>query len=592
MGKYLIKGSILRCNKGEKESKFNPDKKTVSVQGKPVGTTKDCKAGVHVKDFKGCALAGECKLATELMGKNLKWEKFRERTTIEGHNVITDESICRCPIGGTISVVDSTQIEGSAEKNALLGQVESLINQVIQKISDNVQEVKNNLGYENKKLTLKEKVDIYKTYEKTTGKQYFDNYEALFGKYQKNVLKHSILDEVLNIVRRDEKFPWASSKETLLTLLIFFMLLGLFEKYNIFLLASILSVADSTILQENVSLSATDSSNIQGSGNILGKTAIATTGKIDKEVIDRLMQCTNLFGLLLNLRGDTNINSIKKQESSDTSSIYESEDIFFSIGTVGYVLGADLGLGTFKESFDTIELEEFIRDVDELMFQLIIAINAGDKAQIQNIATKINSKFQSKKYSFETYIKYSKINDFEIYVGITGGIYETEGSPYVHVRNRDKRKDHRAKVDLRSSELDKTTGLVFDKSASLEPGIAKTLKTAKNNIVKQLDNDWGVNLVETAYDYMAIRGREQVLIEQFGGVKNNPILRNKNNSLGSASKIRQEFYKSVAYTYWGRNPENWTLPKKDLRIPFVSKNSERIRVRDLKKQLKDNYNKK
>ena len=33
MGKYLIKGSILRCDKGEKESKFNPDKKTVSVQG-------------------------------------------------------------------------------------------------------------------------------------------------------------------------------------------------------------------------------------------------------------------------------------------------------------------------------------------------------------------------------------------------------------------------------------------------------------------------------------------------------------------------------------------------------------------------------
>ncbi len=52
MGKYLIKGSILKCDKGEKESKFNPDKKTVSVQGKPAGTTKDCKAGIHIKDFK------------------------------------------------------------------------------------------------------------------------------------------------------------------------------------------------------------------------------------------------------------------------------------------------------------------------------------------------------------------------------------------------------------------------------------------------------------------------------------------------------------------------------------------------------------
>ncbi len=591
MGKYLIKGSILKCDKGEKESKFNPDKKTVSVQGKPAGTTKDCKAGIHIKDFKSCALAGECKLATELLGKNLKWEKFREKTTIEGHNVITDESICKCPIGGIIRVVDSTQVEGSAEKNALLGQVESLINQVIQKISNNIQEVKSNLGYEDKKLTLKEKVDIYKTYEKTKGKQYFDNYEVLFGKYQKNVLKNSILDEVLNVVRREEKFPWASSKETLLTLLIFFMLLGLFEKYNIFLLVSILSVADSAILQENMPLSAADSSNMQGNRNILAQAAI-TEGKIDKEVFDRLMQCTNLLGLILNLRGDTNINSIKKQENSSSDLISESEDIFLSIGSVGYVLGADLGLGSFKESFDTIESEEFIKEVDELVFQLILAMNTDDKARIQSIVKELNSKFQSKKYSFETYIKYSKINDFEIYVGITGGIYETEGSPYVHVRNRDKRKDHRVKVDLKNSELDKTTGLVFDKNASLEPGFAKTLKTAKNNITKQLDNDWGVNLVETAYDYMAIRGREQVLIEQFGGVRNNPILWNKNNSLGSASIIRKEFYKSVAYAYWGKNPEDWSLPKKDLRIPFVSKKSERIKVRDLKKQLKDNYNKK
>lgn len=149
------------------------------MQGKPAGTTKDCKAGVHVKDFKGCALAGECKLATELMGKNLKWEKFRERTTIEGHNVITDESICRCPIGGIISVVDSTQVDGSAEKNALLEQIEDVMSQAIQKVTNDMIAIRNDLGYGDKKLGISEKMKIYRTFEKQN--PYYKNFENLFG---------------------------------------------------------------------------------------------------------------------------------------------------------------------------------------------------------------------------------------------------------------------------------------------------------------------------------------------------------------------------------------------------------------------------
>ena len=107
------------------------------------------------------------------MGK-FSWKNNNRRT-----NVITDESICRCPIGGIISVVDSTQVEGSAEKNALLEQIEDVMSQAIQRVTNDMIAIRNDLGYGDKKLGISEKMKIYRIFEKQN--PYYKNFENLFG---------------------------------------------------------------------------------------------------------------------------------------------------------------------------------------------------------------------------------------------------------------------------------------------------------------------------------------------------------------------------------------------------------------------------
>ena len=431
MGKYLIKGSILRCDKGEKESKFNPDKKTVSVQGKPVGTTKDCKAGVHVKDFKGCALAGECKLATELMGKNLKWEKFRERTTIEGHNVITDESICRCPIGGTISVADSTQVEGSAEKNALLEQIEDVMSQAIQKVTNDMIAIRNDLGYGDKKLGISEKMKIYRTFEKQN--PYYKNFENLFGREQKSIMQEKVLDEVLYQVRTEEGYTWMTKRDTLLFVLILFMLFNVLDSENVLMLPVMFGVVE---IVGGVGIGAAGGS---------GALASALAG--------------GAAGILLAVVVIVVVKSLSKNNKSVESSNASENVGDISLGSTGYVQGVDgLGIGSYQEGFDIMTIDDLL-EIDNLLLQLQIAMTAKEKDKVIAIVDELNDRFKKKDISFENYIKYN-VNGYKIYVGITSGIYKNIGDPIFHVYLRDIRPDHMFKnlyEGFEYSILDKST---------------------------------------------------------------------------------------------------------------------------------------
>lgn len=551
MGKYLIKGSILRCDKGEKESKFNPDKKTVSVQGKPVGTTKDCKAGVHVKDFKGCALAGECKLATELMGKNLKWEKFREKTTIEGHNVITDESICRCPIGGIISVVDSTQVEGSAEKNELLGQIEDVMSQAIQKVTNDMIAIRNDLGYGDKKLGISEKMKIYRTFEKQN--PYYKNFENLFGREQKSIMQEKVLDEVLYQVRTEEGYTWMTKRDTLLFVLILFMLFNVLDSENVLMLPVMFGI-------------------IQIFGVAVAKEVVFIMFAACAMVVLKAMEGMK----------DISFPDFGGGSSSDEESEnYRDLESLISIGSTGYVQGIDLSLeslqlGSYQEKFD-INLE-FMNEMDELIETMLAAIEAGDKAKAKIIAESLEDELKKRvvNFSFENYIKYSAINNYQVYVGITSGIYLNNGSPEIHVGLRDYL--HFIKnPDLNAAILDKST----EDTGHYEHRPESYVWNAKNNEVKKLANRWGVpvQIAEKITDYMASRGREQTLIDELGG-KNAMIVRNKINSIRPSRRVATDFYKDVAKVYWGKYPEKWTVPTRD--------GKGRITVEELKEELENN----
>ncbi len=550
MGKYLIKGSILRCDKGEKESKFNPDKKTVSVQGKPVGTTKDCKAGVHVKDFKGCALAGECKLATELMGKNLKWEKFREKTTIEGHNVITDESICRCPIGGIISVIDSTQVEGSAEKNALLEQIEDVMSQAIQKVTNDMIAIRNDLGYGDKKLGISEKMKIYRTFEKQN--PYYKNFENLFGREQKSIMQEKVLDEVLYQVRTEEGYTWMTKRDTLLFVLILFMLFNVLDSENVLMLPVMFGVVE---IVGGVGIGAAGGS---------GALASALAGGV--------------AGILLAVVVIVVVKSLSKNNEAVESSNASENVGDISLGSTGYVQGVDgLGIGSYQEGFDIMTMDDLL-EIDNLLLQLQIAMTAKEKDKVIAIVDELNDRFKKKDISFENYIKYN-VNGYKIYVGITSGIYENIGDPIFHVYLRDIRPDHMFKNLYEGFEYS-----ILDKST--KPTLLGANVKNKSLAVATLNKRWRLNLNEKVYDYMAHKGREQILIDEFGGI-GSPYLRNEINSISEYPLIRRKIFTDTAYEYWGKDSSKWKIPTRD--AGMIINTGNRITVKELRKKLEINY---
>ena len=550
MGKYLIKGSILRCDKGEKESKFNPDKKTVSVQGKPVGTTKDCKAGVHVKDFKGCALAGECKLATELMGKNLKWEKFREKTTIEGHNVITDESICRCPIGGIISVIDSTQVEGSAEKNALLEQIEDVMSQAIQKVTNDMIAIRNDLGYGDKKLGISEKMKIYRTFEKQN--PYYKNFENLFGREQKSIMQEKVLDEVLYQVRTEEGYTWMTKRDTLLFVLILFMLFNVLDSENVLMLPVMFGVVE---IVGGVGIGAAG-----GSGALVSALA------------------GGVAGILLAVVVIVVVKSLSKNNEAVESSNASENVGDISLGSTGYVQGVDgLGIGSYQEGFDIMTMDDLL-EIDNLLLQLQIAMTAKEKDKVIAIVDELNDRFKKKDISFENYIKYN-VNGYKIYVGITSGIYENIGDPIFHVYLRDIRPDHMFKNLYEGFEYS-----ILDKST--KPTLLGANVKNKSLAVATLNKRWRLNLNEKVYDYMAHKGREQILIDEFGGI-GSPYLRNEINSISEYPLIRRKIFTDTAYEYWGKDSSKWKIPTRD--AGMIINTGNRITVKELRKKLEINY---
>lgn len=499
MGKYLIKGSILKCDQGEKESKFNPDKKTVTVQGKPVGTTKDCKAGIHIKEFKGCKLVGKCKLETELINQNLKWENYRERTTIEGHNVITEKSICKCPIGGKISVVDTTQIEGNSEKNELLSQIENLINQSIQKVANDMIQLRNDMGMADKNLNIDDKMKIFREFEEIN--PYYKNFERLYGKSAKNIMKEQVLDEVLYQVRTEEGYTWMSKRDLIFMILIFFMLFGMLEREAIFLVVPFLVAEPITIMVLTgvvvvVSVGAMTAALSSSRGGYSSGTW-APDFSLPKLSLPEI----SLPKLSLPKISLPNFGSEESTESIETATPS------ISIGSTGYVRGVD-GVGSLGvlESFDIRKLEEFMEVTDTQIAALLEAINTGDKAKAKAIAKSLNERFKKKlDFSFENYIKYSKVNDYQVYVGITGGLYADKNSPFYHIKARDY-SHFKKNPDLAAAILDKSTG----NTGKLDHRPDSRVWNSKKQVAKEISKKWGINptVAENISDYMAVRGRE------------------------------------------------------------------------------------
>ena len=217
-------------------------------------------------------------------------------------------------------------------------------------------------------------------------------------------------------------------------------------------------------------------------------------------------------------------------------------------------------------------------EIDNLLLQLQIAMTAKEKDKVIAIVDELNDRFKKKDISFENYIKYN-VNGYKIYVGITSGIYKNIGDPIFHVYSRDIRPDHMFKNLYEGFEYS-----ILDKST--KPTLLGANVKNKSLAVATLNKKWGLNLNEKVYDYMANMGREQILIDRFGGI-GSPYLRNEINSVSKYPLIRREIFTDAALQYWGQNPEKWEIPTRNAGI--ISQSNNRITVEELRKKLETNY---
>lgn len=407
--------------------------------------------------------------------------------------------------------------------------------------------IRNDLGYGDKKLGISEKMKIYRTFEKQN--PYYKNFENLFGREQKSIMQEKVLDEILYQVRTEEGYTWMTKRDTLLFVLILFMLFNVLNNEIAF---AILPVFFGIVLADDAAI----------------------------------MMLVMLYCVVVvtSMNNSTSLPDVSFPDFGGSSSDEESENYrdlesLINISSTGYVQGTDLSLesfqlGSYQESFDINQ--EFMDEVDGLIEVMLAAISAGDKTKAAAIAKSIADRLKKVDISFENYIKYSAVNNYQVYVGITGGFYANTDSLKRHVKIRDY--IHKVKnPDLNSAILDKST----EDTGRQEHRPESFVWNAKNNEIQKLANKWGVpvKIAEKITDYMASRGREQTLIDELGG-KNAMIVRNKINSIRPSRRVATDFYKDVAKVYWGKYPEKWTVPTRD--------GKGRITVEELKEELENN----
>lgn len=294
--------------------------------------------------------------------------------------------------------------------------------------------------------------------------------------------------------------------------------------------------------------------------------------------------------ILIAAHGDT-AKSKEDETLLDDDANLNSEISQINIGMTGYVQGidvvtGDLGLGIYRESF---ELNTPFQDIFEnievdklnvLKSQIGDALNVGNYVLAQTLINTLNQKLNNK--SFETYVKFGKygtnVQDM-IYIGKTSGKYNNLLSPKQHVDKRN-RKYRKMKPDFMDSILDKSTHITGNPTE--EPNVLIALMNQYN--VTIAGNS--ISFPKNTMNYFAVAGREQILIEEFGGI-GHPKLENEINSVSRNSPM-YNIAKDLAKLYYGVDVNDWEIPdrpSKDYYNTEINFKTTWITVKDLKKKM-------
>ncbi|WET48452.1 DUF4280 domain-containing protein [Chryseobacterium indologenes] len=117
MPQKIADSAQLSCSQGTAPSNLSVTSQNFStVEGKNIATESDKKANVNIKPF------GQCKLKPTTGGYlpcvpgPVEWQKTAEKDTINGYQILTEESFCMCVTGGKITISS----KGHNEKHEIL----------------------------------------------------------------------------------------------------------------------------------------------------------------------------------------------------------------------------------------------------------------------------------------------------------------------------------------------------------------------------------------------------------------------------------------------------------------------------------------
>lgn len=105
MAKIIINAATLKCDQGTIPSDLTVTSQNFFyIEDKLVATEQDKQANVNIKLFGQCKLKPSFSGYLPCMPVPVKWDKTSQKDEINGYKILTEESICPCSIGGTISV--------------------------------------------------------------------------------------------------------------------------------------------------------------------------------------------------------------------------------------------------------------------------------------------------------------------------------------------------------------------------------------------------------------------------------------------------------------------------------------------------------
>jgi hypothetical protein len=96
----ITETALLQCDKGAITTKLAVTSQNFSLaESKLIATEQDKQANVNIQSFSICSITKKTCIPAPTI-----WQQTTEKDTINGFKILTENSFCKCSLGGKISI--------------------------------------------------------------------------------------------------------------------------------------------------------------------------------------------------------------------------------------------------------------------------------------------------------------------------------------------------------------------------------------------------------------------------------------------------------------------------------------------------------